>query len=41
MRIQNQGNTVVNHKELIKLGFSASPMLECIFVKCYENYKSS
>ena len=30
-------NTTLYNKELIKLGFSATPMLVCIFVKCYEN----
>ena len=28
------------NKELLKLGFSATQMFVCIFVKCYENLKS-
>ena len=33
--------TAHNNKELIKLGFSATVVLVCIFVKCYKALKLS
>ena len=34
-------NTAHNNKELIKLGFSATVGLVCIFVKCYKELELS
>ena len=34
-------DTAHNNKELIKLGFSTTVVLEYIFVQCYKELKSS
>ena len=34
-------NTALNNEEFIKLGFSATVVLVCIFELCYKELKSS